>query len=123
MSAVTIRQMAGRVEELLAERLGARGADFEAKLRHRGRRLPRKVRRAAADLAQASAMTHNPRLHAQLDEGIIARDYDICLRYFSTLARGSRGRGARGPGLVSLGLSLLVVAAAAVGFMLWRGLI
>ena len=123
MSAVTIRQMAGRVEELLAERVGARGRDFDAKLRHAGRRLPRKVRNAAQALAEASVMTQNPRLHAQLDEGVISRDYDICLRYLSPLARGDRRRGAFGSVAASILFSLLVVGGGFVGFLMWRGII
>ena len=121
MSAVTIRQMAGRVEELLVERVGARGRDFDAKLRHAGRRLPRKVRKSATALAQAAQMTLNPRLHAQLDESEIARDYDICLRYLSPLARGGRGR--NGSVLTSITVSLLLLAAGVAGFLIWRGLI
>ncbi|MBJ2151334.1 MULTISPECIES: hypothetical protein [Paracoccaceae] len=122
MSAVTIRQMAGRVEELLVERVGARGRDFDQKLRHAGRRLPRRVRKSAAALAQAANMTQNPRLHAQIDEGSVARDYDICLRYLSPLARGE-GRRGRGSVLTSIAFSLIVVAAGFVGFLMWRGLI
>lgn len=122
MSAVTIRQMAGRVEELLVERLGARGRDFDQKLRHAGRKMPRRVRKSAAALARAADMTQNPRLHAQLDEGLIARDYDICLRYLSPLTRGGARRG-RSSILVSIAFSLMVVVAGFVGFLLWRGLI
>ncbi|WP_112311806.1 hypothetical protein [Pseudogemmobacter bohemicus] len=122
MSAVTIRQMAGRVEELLVERVGARGRDFDQKLRHVGRRLPRRVRKSAGALAQAAGMAQNPRLHAQLDEGAIARDYDICLRYLSPLGRGEKRR-AGGSVLMSIAFSLVVVAAGCIGFLMWRGLI
>ena len=121
MSAVTIRQMAGRVEELLVERVGARGRDFDQKLRHAGRKLPRRVRKSAEALAQAAVMTENPRLHAQLDEGEIAQNYDICLRYLSPLARGERRRS--GSVLSSIAFSLLVVGAGFIGFLVWRGLI
>ena len=123
MSAVTIRQMAGRVEELLVERVGARGRDFDAKLRHAGRKLPRKVRASAAALAQAAQMTENPRLHAQLDEGVISRDYDICLRYLSPMGRGDRRRGALSSVAASVAFSLLVVGGGFVGFLIWRGII
>ena len=120
MSAVTIRQMAERVEGLLTERLGARGRSFEAKLRHSGRRLPRRVRRAAGALSKAAEMTLNPKLHAQIDESALAREYDICLRYL-----GPRGRGGSDafPRLASIVFALLVTGGAFLAFLLWRGAI
>lgn len=123
MSAVTIRQMADRVEGLLSERLGARGRDFDAKLRHSGRKLPRRVRAAAKSLARASEMARNPKLQAQLDEGDVARDYDICLRHLSPLVSGGAGFRLLGSFAASVAFSLLAVGAGLVGWMLWRGYI
>ncbi|VDC33085.1 hypothetical protein [Pseudogemmobacter humi] len=123
MSAVTIRQMADRVEGLLSERLGARGRDFEAKLRHSGRKLPRRVRAAAKSLARAAEMARNPKLQAQLDEGDVARDYDICLRHFSAGGSGAWFRGVVGRVAASVGFSLLVVGLGFAGWLLWRGYI
>ncbi len=122
MSAVTIRQMAGRVEELLTERVGARGRDFDQKLRHVGRRLPRRVRKSATALSQAATMTQNPRLHARLDEGAIAQDYDICMRYLGPLGRA--GRGSVATALVAkIAFPVLLTGGAFIGFLAWRGLI
>ncbi|MCB5411375.1 hypothetical protein [Pseudogemmobacter faecipullorum] len=118
MSAVTIRQMAERVEGLMTERLGARGSSFEARLRSCGRRLPRRVRRAARALGQAAEMTQNPKLHARLDEGAIARDYDICLRYLGP--RAGAGRDAF-PRLASIAFALLVTGGGFLAFLYWRG--
>lgn len=121
MSAVTVQQMTQRVAALLDERLLARGDGLEAKLRHSGRRLPRKVRAAAGRLAQAQARSGVPKLLLLVDEGAVARDYDICVRYLTTLnpSRGAMAAVVRVAASVAVGL--LVLAVVAVGFFYAQG--
>lgn len=92
MSAVTIQQMAGRVAGLMEDRLRIRGKDLAAKLKGGGKRLPRKVRRAAQTLAEAAALAQNPRFLMQIDHEAVAGAYDICVRYLSGVNRGERVR-------------------------------
>ena len=87
MSAVSIQQMADRVAALMEERLRLRGGDLAAKLRKGGRMLPRKVRAAAKDLADAAERAKNPKLLVQIDMEKVARDYDICVHHLSSVAR------------------------------------
>ncbi len=121
MSAVTVQQMAQRVTALLDERLLARGDGLEAKLRYAGRQLPRKVRLAAGRLALAQARSGVPKLLLMVNEGDVARDYDICVRYLTTInpLRGPVAAVVRVAASVAVGL--LVLAVVAGGFFYTQG--
>lgn len=122
MGAASIQQMADRVSALIEEKLGARGPGLADKTRRAGRALPRKVRDAALRLSEAEAMSHNPKLLLQLDEGKVSADYDTCVRHLSAISVGDRWIGR----VVNFGAStvvtLLIVAALVVAFVYWRGL-
>ena len=121
MSAVTIQQMAQRVSNLLEERLRARGDGLAARLRHSGRRLPRRVRVAAGRLAEAEAKSAVPKLLLQVNEGDVARDYDLCVRHLAGISgqHGPMAAVLRVAGSVAVGL--LVLALAFGGFVWARG--
>jgi hypothetical protein len=121
MSAVTVQQMSQRVAALLEERLLARGSGLEAKLRYAARQLPRRVRQAAGRLALAEARSGVPKLLLLVDEGEVARDYDICVRHLTAInpLRGPMGAIVRVAASVAVGL--LVLAVVAGGFFMSRG--
>lgn len=123
MSAISIQQMAERVAQLMEHRLGARGDGLQAKLKSRGRSLPRKVRHAADALAQAADFAQNPKLLLQIDHAELARNYDTCLRHLG----GLKPRAGWLDGILALAVSvattLFVVALLVLGLMRWRGLI
>ncbi|HBD91663.1 MAG: hypothetical protein A2092_02160 [Rhodobacteraceae bacterium GWE1_64_9] len=123
MGATTIQQMADRVAGLLEERLQIRGAGLTEKLARGGRRLPRKVRQAAQDLAQASQMSHNPKLLIQIDEGKVAEAYDRCLRYLGPLGAKGRRWFILQSMVAQIAFGLIVVIGGALLFAKWRGLI
>jgi hypothetical protein len=123
MSAISIQQMADRVAALMEERLGTRGTGLDTKLRRAGRNLPRRVRAAGAELAQAAAMAQNPKLLLQIDHDATARAYDICVKHLSAIsARGRRMDGLMAV-VTSIGLSVLVVALILIAVLRWRGFI
>ncbi|MGP3699363.1 hypothetical protein [Rhodobacter sp. NSM] len=123
MSAVAIRQMVDRVAALMEERLHVRGKDSVAKLRRGAGRLPRRIRAAARDLAQAGEMAQNPRLLIQVDFGKVSEDYDLCVRHLGTVDAKARIAGKL---LAFLRVALvlaLVAGAAGLAIARWRGLI
>ena len=123
MSAISIQQMADRVAALMRDKLGARGTGLEAALKSRGGALPRKVRRAADDLAAAATMAQNPKLLLQVDHGALAQNYDLCQRHLS----GMKARAGWRSGLVtvaaSIALSVLMVTVLVIVLLRWRGLV
>lgn len=123
MSIATVTQMAERVSGLLLERLGLKGQDLEEQLQKGGRKLPRRVRRAAGSLADAAQMVGNPRLRLRIDEAAVAKSYDICLRYLAPLGRNARLKAmARDIG-TSIAFGLLVVGLGLAGYLAWKGVI
>lgn len=123
MSAVTIIQMADRVSALMEERLSVRGRTLAEQVRKAGRRLPRKVREAAAYLAEAGEMAQNPKLLVRLDEGDVAAAYDTCLRHLGGISRGGRRSSALLNAAASAAFGIFVVMVLAIGVIYWRGLI
>lgn len=121
MSAVTITQMADRVSSLLEGRLGARGKTLGDKVRKAGRRLPRRVRVAAAALAEAAEMAQNPKLLVRVDEAHVAQNYDIVVRHLGGIDRGALRRGAVMNFLASVAFSILIVGLGLLAFLIWRG--
>ena len=123
MSAVTIQQMADRVSALMEERLAVRGATLVDKVRKGGRLLPRKVRLAAERLAVAGANAQNPRLLLQIDEGVVSKDYDICVRHLTAINAGAGMRRLLGSMVTSVAFGLLMLGVAVIAVLKWRGFV
>ncbi|MDZ4094806.1 MAG: hypothetical protein U1D35_07840 [Paracoccaceae bacterium] len=121
MGAVTIQQMADRVAALMEQRLHVKGGGLGEKLQNGGRRLPRRVRTAATQLAGFAQMAQNPKLLLQVDEGQVARAYDICLRHLGAIGKWDRRRAMLMGMLTSVMGSLLVAALLVAGVLYWRG--
>ena len=121
MSAVTIQQMADRVAQLMDERLAVGGRGLQAKLHRGGGRLPRRVRDAALTLAQAAHKARNPKLIGQIDHGLVADAYDICVRHLTTIDPALRRRRIIASILSSVAFANLSAVLLVVGFLAWRG--
>lgn len=121
MSAGAITQMAERISDLLEERLHVGGRDLDARLRRAGRRLPARIRTEARLLAEAAGQSANPKIAKQLDMDRITAAYDACSRHLQGLGRAERRRGRMLDLLGSVAFNLLVLAAAIIGFLIWRG--
>jgi hypothetical protein len=121
MGAVAVQQMADRVARLMEDRLRIRGRDLAEKLRRGGRLLPRAVRDEAAYLAEAVTMAQHPKIGRMLDEERIAHAYDACLRHLNGIGARERRIAALVGIAASVAFSLLVVALAFVGVLVWRG--
>ncbi len=85
-----VQRMAGQVSQLLAARLGARGHTLAQRIASRHRALPRRVREAARELAEAEAKLHAPKLVKQLDRSRLAHAHQTCVGYLEPLGLASR---------------------------------
>ena len=120
MSAVTIQQMADRAAQLMDERLAVGGRGLQAKLHRGGGRLPRRVRDAALTLAQAAHKARNPKLIGQIDQGLVADAYDICVRHLTAIDPALRRRRIIASILSSVAFATLSAVLLVVGFLAWR---
>ena len=123
MSAVTIQQMAERVTAMMEDRLRIRGVGLREKLRKGGRLLPRRVRAAAEQLADAAERSRNPKLLLQIDETAVAAAYDICSRHLGKIDVGQQKLTSVLRTASSMAGSLLVVGFIVIGVLYWRGFI
>ncbi len=121
MGAITIQQMADRVAALMEERLHIKGTGLADKLKRGGSALPRKVRAAATELAEAAHMSQNPKLLLQIDEGKVAEAYDLCLRHLSPIGAAGRRAGLIYSIVAQIAFGLIVVAAGLITVLKWRG--
>lgn len=123
MTTLATHQMVERIAGLMKARLGVRGATAAEVLRRGAGRLPRRLRPAARDLAEAAALAGNPRLALRLDAGRLADAYDRCLAYLADDAGAARRRTALGEIAAGVAVNLALAAAALAGFLAWRGLL
>lgn len=121
MTGVPIQQMADRVAGLMEERLQVPGRGLTEKLRHGGHRLPRKVRAAATELAEAAVAAQNPKFLMRIDQEKVARAYDLCVHHLGRLNAAERRIGAIVDFTARVAFSLLVVAAGLWAVLRWRG--
>ena len=121
MSAVTIQQMAERITALMEQRLRLKGKDLREKLRKGGRLLPRRVRAAAEQLADAAERSQNPKLLLQIDEPAVVAAYDVCSKHLSKIDAGYLRTSSILRTASSMVISLLVVVALVIAVLYWRG--
>lgn len=114
-------RMTGRVAELLEQRLRLRGPTLGVLVRKAGRRLPRKVRRAAQELAAVEALAQHPKGRMMVDMTRATAAYDICIAHLKPLGSGARWKGLALDLAATLGMLLLVLGVAGVTIVVWRG--
>jgi hypothetical protein len=121
MGPAAIHAMTDRIAQLMEQKLAIRGKGLAAKLKRGGRLLPRQVRAAAQNLVQAADMANSPRLAMQVDNGRVTSAYDACVKHLSALPTAA-GWGAYAlASLRSIAFGILVIGAAVIGYLVWRG--
>lgn len=117
----TTADLAEAVSLMLQQKLGVRGAGLEAKLARAGRRLPRRIRRRVAEIAEAEKREGNPKLARMTDPAALAQAFDEVEAHLNRIDVADRRRGAVLGMLGSVAISLLVVFAALVSYLVWHG--
>jgi len=121
MSSPDISGLASQATELMRRRLGARGDTFALALRQRGRRLPRKIRQAAEELAKAEAMAAHPYLRSRLDQARVERCGQMVLNHLRPIGAGERRWRLFLSIAGSMAFGLLVTIAGVIAVLVWRG--
>lgn len=75
------------VREALERHLGVKGRSLAQQVKRAGRRLPRRIRAQAVLLAEAEALSGNPRLLRQLDKSRIAEALSGVSAYLAGIDR------------------------------------
>lgn len=109
--------------ELLRKKLGVRDKTLAASVRRAKRRLPRRIYKQAQVLAKAEPMVEHPKLRLVLDTPALEKAAEDVQRHLNGINLADRRWGWVLSVLGSLALGLLVLSAAAVAVLRWRGFI
>lgn len=121
MSERTAAELAAAVSLLLHRKLGLRGGGLEAKLARAGRRLPRRIRRRVAQIAEAEKREGNPKLARMTDPEALNRAFAEVERHLRKIDPAARRRGALLGVLGSIAMGFLAISAAVIAVLVWRG--
>jgi hypothetical protein len=111
------------VRQALEASLRVRGMNLAVQIRKAGRRLPRRVRRDARFLADASVLAQNPKLARMVDMGQAARAHRNVLAYLETVDL-SAARTTMALGIAaSIAFALIVTAVLVVFVLVQRGFV
>lgn len=111
----------GEVAALLAERLRIRSASLAEGIARAGRRLPYRVRREAAYLAEAESMAANPRLARLVDPGRFAAAQEAVTAHLAAIDPRERLITRVVGVAATIAFNLLVLAVLLVLLLRWRG--
>ena len=104
-------------------KLGVRGKTFAATLRRAGRLMSKPARQAGNVLVTAAASMDHPQLRARVDAVQVQAAFSQVHAHLDTVDRADRRKGmilGMAGGLV---FNLILIVAALIGFLWWRGLL
>lgn len=100
---------------------GGNPKSLEQALKRAGRRLPRRARKAGAEIVAAQMLSANPKLHQQLDASRLERDFDKLISGAGRVdAKAIRQKWLVGA-MASFAFNLLLLITLFVVVALWRG--
>ncbi|MEB8387284.1 hypothetical protein OO012_08600 [Rhodobacteraceae bacterium KMM 6894] len=112
-----------RASQKLGEKLGVRGRSFAIRLRRAGRALPAHAQKAGRVLIEAQALIDNPRLRRRIDEGQMRAAFRSLHAGLDPIDPKERRKGALLGLAGSMVFNLMLVVAAVIAVLRWRGLI
>ncbi|MGJ5618335.1 hypothetical protein [Sulfitobacter sp. MF3-043] len=109
------------IRQQLEAKLGVKSRDLSQALRRAGRRLPHGVRAQGAVLAEAEKRAGHPKLTRQLDSAAVRDAYDRMAAHLRAIdvADARKGRILGMAGVIAF--NLLLIIAAFVMWLWWRG--
>lgn len=112
-----------RLRQSFADRLGLRGRDLGEVLRRAGRQIPRRLRPAAATMAEAERMAANPRLARLVDAGAVETAARDLADWLATQDPRERRRTAMINTAALIAFYILVTGVMVVAVLVWRGIV
>ncbi len=109
------------VRREIQARLGVQGRDLGHALRRSGRRLPARVRKHGAALAEAEFLARNPKMARRLDGDRVQAAFDEVITHLRGIDRGEERKGQLLGLAGTIAANLLLVVVAFIFFLWWRG--
>ncbi|AKS46845.1 hypothetical protein SAMN05444287_1969 [Octadecabacter temperatus] len=121
MTGDSVNKYADEVQSLIEERLRIKGRTLEKALARAGRLLPKWAHREGRYLAQASQLMAHPKLRLMIDEAKAVKARDLLVAHLKSIDPKER-RKTRVLGILGvISFNLIIVFAALMAYLLWRG--
>ena len=91
MYKTSLGSVTAEIEDLLVEKMSAKGRDLNQKIQHAGRKLPRNIRDQVSYLVEAEARYKNPKRAHQYDPEKVLHARKQCVAHLEKIDR-SAGR-------------------------------
>ena len=112
---------ADEVRNLIEQRLRIKGRTLEKALSRAGRLLPKWAHREGRYLAQAMQFNDHPKLRLMIDQAKVEKAHKALVAHLKTIDPSER-RTTRILGVLGvISFNLILVVAAFVTFLIWRG--
>ncbi|WP_323785165.1 hypothetical protein [Thalassovita sp.] len=120
---VEFEKKQAELAQLLSEKFGASSGDLQRRMRKVGRRVPKRLHKAAKTITDAEAQAGHPKLRQFIDPAAVNRAYADIRTYLKTIDVTDRRKSAVLSVLGGLSFNLLLAVALLLGFLLWQGLL
>jgi len=121
MVAIQIDKYQDEVKTLIEERLRIKGATLEASVTRAGRLLPKWARADAQRLVTAGQLLKHPKLQQTVDTAAVEKSRKALVAHLKTIDPKERRKTQILKLLGAVSFNLIVVGAAFVAFLVWRG--
>lgn len=121
MTGADVHKYADEVRSLIEQRLSLKGRTLEKALSKAGRLLPKWAQREGTYIVHAQQYIDHPKLRLMIDEAKVEKAHKLLVEHLKTIDLKER-RTTRILGTLGvISFNLIVVAAALVTFLVWRG--
>ena len=109
MYKTSLGSVTAEIEELLVEKMSAKGRDLNQKIQSAGRKLPRSFREQAAYLVEAEARYKNPKHAHQYDPSRVVEARKQCVAHLEKMDRSVAQSRRRLSWITSVAVNLFLV--------------
>ncbi len=121
MGQIPVDTYAEEVRRLIETRLRLKARTLDRALSKAGRLLPKWAHRDGAYLADAQRYLNHPKLRLMIDEAKAEQAYKALISYLETIDPKERRKTRILGTLGVVSFNLILVVAALIGFLVWRG--
>jgi len=110
MYKTSLGSVTAEIEDLLADKLSAKGRDLNQKVRHAGRKLPTKFRKQVAYLIEVEKRYQNPKRAHQYDPVRVLAARKQCVTYLEKIDKRAARSHRRLAWVTTVAVNLLLIA-------------
>lgn len=118
-----IQKHCEEIRILIEERLKIKGRTLAQALKRAGRLLPKWAQRDGRYLVKAQELTAHPKLRLMIDDAKVVKAHQALVDHLKTIDPADRRKGKILSLAGSISFNLIVVVAAFITYLVWRGFV